>query len=102
MLYFINKKKLVVSLILCFCVIFSKPLLAQNEYRYSVDLNKLDNDVLTVNLLTPKIEKSSATFSFPKIIPGTYAISDYGKFVSDVKAFDKSGNQLRVKKISED
>ena len=74
---------------------------SQSDYRYSVDLNKVVNDSLTVELLVPKMQKATATFSFPKIIPGTYSISDYGKFVSNVKAFDKSGKALPVKRITD-
>jgi predicted metalloprotease with PDZ domain len=35
------------------------------------------------------------------MIPGTYSISDYGKFISDFKAFDSNGNELRVLKTDE-
>ncbi|MDQ3279349.1 MAG: hypothetical protein M3Q06_13555, partial [Bacteroidota bacterium] len=42
-----------------------------------------------------------AVFAFPKIIPGTYSISDYGKFISNVKAFNKSGKALPVTKLAE-
>lgn len=75
---------------------------AQNSYRYSLDLNKLADDKLQVELLTPKIQGATAVFAFPKIIPGTYAISDYGKFISNVKAFDKAGKPLPVTKQGED
>lgn len=74
---------------------------AQDGYNYSVDLNKVVNDKLTVELLVPKLDKSSLMFSFPKIIPGTYVISDYGKFISDVKAWDKDGKSLGVSKAND-
>jgi predicted metalloprotease with PDZ domain len=34
------------------------------------------------------------------MIPGTYAIEDYGRFVSDFKATDKKGNTLTVEKVN--
>lgn len=74
---------------------------AQNDYRYSLDLNKLLNDTLSIELVVPKLQQSTLTFCFPKIIPGTYAISDYGKFISNVKALDKFGKLLPVKKLSD-
>ncbi len=74
---------------------------AQNSYQYSVDLNAVNNDQVTVTLNTPKLTTPTATFSFPKIIPGTYAISDYGKFISNVKAFDQSGKALTVTKLND-
>lgn len=73
---------------------------AQNGYRYFVDLNKLDNDVLQVTLQTPAVQTATAIFAFPKIIPGTYSIADYGNFISNVQAFDKSGKALAVKKLN--
>jgi len=69
---------------------------AQDSYRYSVDLNKVTNDQLTIELLAPAISKSEINFYFPKIVPGTYMNSNYGKYVHDLKAFNKSGKQLTV------
>src|SRR5688500_3715445 len=74
---------------------------AQTSYQYSVNLNSVQNDKLNIELITPKISKPTVVFSFPKIIPGTYAISDYGKFISGVKAFDKQGKTLPVSRQGE-
>jgi len=70
-----------------------------NVYQYSMDLNKVSNDQLSVTLKVPEIKNDKATFRFPKIIPGTYSISDFGRFVSELKAFDKRGKALKVKKV---
>ncbi|MBI1779975.1 MAG: peptidase M61 [Sphingobacteriales bacterium] len=69
---------------------------AQDGYKYSVDLTKLTNDELKVELLTPKVTRSEIIFYMPKIVPGTYNISDFGKFVRNVKAYDKAGKSLPV------
>lgn len=69
------------------------------EYHYTVDLNHLQGDTLSVTLLTPLQKEKQVRFNLPKIIPGTYAISNYGTFVSDVKAFDKKGKQLPVSRL---
>jgi predicted metalloprotease with PDZ domain len=74
---------------------------SQNSYQYNIDLNKLSGDALTVELTTPTVKQSKAVFAFPKIIPGTYSIADYGKFISDVKAADASGKALKVKKLND-
>jgi predicted metalloprotease with PDZ domain len=73
----------------------------QDRYRYTLDLTALHNDALTVDVQTPKLSTASTTFSMPKIIPGTYIIADYGKFVHDVQAFDAGGKALPVKKLNE-
>ena len=73
----------------------------ENSYRYSIDLLNIHNNEVTVNLLTPKITTTKAIFAFPKIIPGTYRISDYGKFISNLRASDKSGKQLVVRRLND-
>jgi predicted metalloprotease with PDZ domain len=73
----------------------------ENSYRYTIDLLKIKNNEITVNLLTPRITTSKAIFAFPKIIPGTYRISDYGKFISNVRAVDGRGKQLVVKRLND-
>jgi predicted metalloprotease with PDZ domain len=85
------------AVLFCFLLI-SGLARSQNSYHYAVDLNRLTDDKLQVELLTPTIKGSTAVFAFPKIIPGTYSISDYGKFISNVKAFDKAGKTLPVTK----
>ncbi|MXV16814.1 M61 family metallopeptidase [Hufsiella ginkgonis] len=74
---------------------------AQSAYRYSVNLNALTGDKLPVTLVNPKLSKNNGIFAFPRIIPGTYNISDYGKFISEVKAFDARGKEIRVQKIND-
>ena len=74
---------------------------AQDNYRYSVDLTKVQDDQLTVELLCPKIVAKQTTFYFPKIVPGTYMNSNFGKYVHDLKAFDQSGKELPANKKSD-
>ena len=74
---------------------------AQNNYRYMVDLTKVQDDQLTVELLCPAITAKQTTFYLPKIVPGTYMNSNFGKYVHDLKAFDKSGKQLPSNKKSD-
>ena len=73
----------------------------ENSYRYSIDLVNIKNNQVNVSLLTPRITTAKAIFAFPKIIPGTYRISDYGKFISDVRALDGKGKQLVVKRLND-
>ncbi|MEL6535119.1 MAG: PDZ domain-containing protein [Bacteroidota bacterium] len=71
----------------------------QDRYQYLVDLNAVADDQLQVTLNTPKVRESTVEFHMPKIVPGTYAISDFGRWVSDLAALDASGNALPVKKL---
>ena len=72
-----------------------------NAYRYNLDLTKVKDDQLQVVLDTPPIKQNTITFYMPKIIPGTYRESDYGMFVSELKAFDKKGKELPVKRLDQ-
>lgn len=68
-------------------------------YYYWLDLNAVSNDQTEVTLITPKISQESIVLYFPKVIPGTYRIADFGRFISDVKAFSSDGTPLPVEKI---
>lgn len=71
------------------------------SYNYSVDLTQADNDQLTVtlDLNDQKLKKGQKiVFTLPAIVPGTYSISDYGRFVTSFKALDAKGRELKVKK----
>jgi predicted metalloprotease with PDZ domain len=70
-------------------------------YRYTVDLTKVVNDRIYVELLPPSVTASEITFYLPKIVPGTYAIADYGRYVNDLTAVDKKGKKLPVEKVDE-
>ncbi len=83
-------------LLLCIlCYFFNAD--AQSPYRYSVDLTRVNNDQLSVELFTPAVTKKTIVFYFPKIVPGTYMNSNYGKYVHNLKAFTKTGTELPVK-----
>lgn len=70
-----------------------------NMYRYRVDLNGVANDMVSVELMVPlNILEDEMTFHFPKIIPGTYEILDYGRFINGLKAFDSKNVELEVER----
>lgn len=74
---------------------------AQNNYRYTVDLTNAQDDKLAIELICPKITAQQTMFYLPKIVPGTYMNSNYGKYVHDLKAFDKAGKEIPVKKSTD-
>ena len=79
------------KLLLLFCLAYSAQ--AQDSLRYFLDLNQLKNDRLTVNVNLPKgVEE----FCFPKMVPGTYAIYNFGRYVSNLQAFDALGKVISV------
>jgi len=79
-------------------LLLSYSLFAQDKYVYTTDLKNIDNDRVSVELATPTVKEQEVTFSFPRVIPGSYSEKNYGKFIDDFKAFDKDGNPLKIKK----
>jgi predicted metalloprotease with PDZ domain len=70
-----------------------------NTYHYSIDLDKASGRTLTVELVPPQLSENKIVFSLPKIVPGTYSIYDFGRFVENFKAYDATGNPLAVTRI---
>jgi len=67
-------------------------------YRFTVDLIHVNDDKVKVELITPPIKSDSITYYLPKIIPGTYSEDDFGRYIEQLHAFDKKGNELSVTK----
>lgn len=95
------KKKycLAITLLLFSLISFSQKRDDFKGYRFTIDLNKVNRDMIKVELKTPPILKKSITYHLPKIIPGTYSVDDYGRYVEQFKAFDKKGDTLRVVRV---
>ena len=89
-----------INLTLIALFLFSGLAMAQeNRYQYEVDLTQVQNDQLQVNLDVPEIEQKEILFHLPAIIPGTYRLSNFGEFVSNLKAYDKKGRLLPVEQV---
>ncbi len=67
-----------------------------NPYQYKVDLTNVQDDQLTIELIIPNFGEETLTFHLPKMVPGTYSIYDFGRFVSELKVLDKAGKSLEV------
>lgn len=98
--------KLLKQLSLTFGLVFITLLAAaQGVQQYYVNLNNIQENTLKVELKvnpdTYKTFKDTAAFQFPKTIPGTYAVLDYGRFIFNLKAFDVNNKELTVKKEGE-
>jgi predicted metalloprotease with PDZ domain len=74
--------------------------LAQNlTYKATIDLQNVLTDKIKVQVILPKTKQKTVLYFMPKIVPGTYSIEDYGKFVDEFAAYTKSGKKLKTKKI---
>ena len=66
-----------------------------------IDLVNIEKDKVAVNFFTQPINTEKTVYYMPKTVPGTYSIDNYGKYVSDFKAYKKNGDTLPVNQIDE-
>ncbi|MEO8405509.1 MAG: hypothetical protein ABI480_12965, partial [Chitinophagaceae bacterium] len=74
---------------------------SQEKYNYTADLKNISNDKISIELLTPSVKEDEVTFSFPRVIPGSYSEKNYGKYIDDFKVLDKRGKELKIKKLNQ-
>jgi hypothetical protein len=73
------------------CIFSAK---GENRYEFTIDLVNVKNDQVNVSLSCPTLQETTVSYSLPKIVPGTYAIYDFGRFVENFSAEDKEGKPL--------
>ncbi len=72
---------------------------ADGDYHYYVDLTSVKDDKLTIKLTPPDITDNETIFMFPAMVPGTYEVYDFGRFVSNFKVEGKDGKTITVTKL---
>ncbi|MFK7948403.1 MAG: peptidase M61 [Saprospiraceae bacterium] len=97
-------KQILKSFIVLIFVTTSFTTFAQDKsdaYQFKVNLTKVDNDKLLVELIVPKTVRNEKTVKYhiPKIVPGTYSIYNFGRFASEFTAYNKSGRAFKSKHI---
>ena len=62
----------------------------------SIDLTMAANDKVPVMVNPDSLDVDLVVYRLPKVVQGTYAIGNYGRFIEQFKAFDYDGNELLV------
>lgn len=90
------RRKLVIHRagLLIFLLLSASTAFPQQGYQVYINLNRVIDDQIEVRIELPLVTENEVEFHFPKIVPGTYTIYDFGRFISGFRAFDKDGNQL--------
>ena len=60
----------------------------------SINLSKVENDKAPVIINPGRFTTETVTYRIPKVVQGTYSISNFGKYIDDFKALDYKGNEL--------
>ena len=70
------------------------------NYEVYLNLNSVTDDRVKITVQTPAVEEDTIEYQMPKIVPGTYSIYDFGRFISGVEAFDADGNTIEVEQLT--
>ncbi len=65
----------------------------------SINLSNIGDDKAPVTINPGRFTVETVTYRLPKVIQGTYSVSDFGKYVDDFKAFDYKGNEMPINKV---
>ena len=65
----------------------------------AIDLVNINEDRAPVTINPGRFTTETVTYRLPRVIQGTYSVSDFGKYIDDFKAFDYEGNEMAVNKV---
>ncbi len=67
----------------------------------SIDLTNVQEDKVPVVINPGRFTTDKVVYRLPRVVQGTYSVSNFGKYIDDFKALDYSGAILPVKKVDE-
>ncbi|OEJ98737.1 peptidase M61 [Flavivirga aquatica] len=77
----------------------SNDLAASLPIESSIDLTNITEDKAPVIINPGRFTVETVTYRLPRVVQGTYSVSDFGKYVEAFKAIDYKGNEMEVTKI---
>ncbi|NML70105.1 PDZ domain-containing protein [Chryseobacterium sp. RP-3-3] len=81
--------------------LFAAFLANAQSIKTTIDLVNVKDDKVAVTMEFPKMKSGDIKFHFPKTVPGTYSVDDYGRFVEGIKFYDNKGRELTYTKVNE-
>ncbi|MGC6430454.1 MAG: peptidase M61 [Jejuia sp.] len=64
-----------------------------------IDLSKVEDDKVPVTIDPGRFVVETVVYRLPKVVQGTYSVSNFGKYVEGLKALDYDGNEIAVEKL---
>lgn len=64
-----------------------------------INLTNVLQDKVPVTINPGRFTTETVTYRLPRVVQGTYSVSDFGKYIDDFKAYDYKGNELSYNKI---
>ena len=62
----------------------------------TIDLVNLDNDRVEVSINPGVVETDSILYRLPRVVQGTYEVSNFGSFIDDLRAYNNEGEEIDV------
>ncbi len=81
--------------------IFAAFLANAQSIKTTIDLVNVKDDKVAVTMEFPKMKSGDIKFHFPKTVPGTYSVDDYGRFIEGIKFYDNKGKELTYTKVND-
>lgn len=74
-------------------------LAVSNPIKTALDLTKVVDDKVPVTINPGRFTTETVTYRIPRVVQGTYSVSDFGKYVDDIQALDYEGNVMEITKV---
>lgn len=78
--------------------IATNDLAVNNVIKTSIDLTAVVDDKAPVTINPGRFTQDTVVYRLPKIVQGTYSLSDFGNYIEGFKALDYSGTELPFEK----
>ncbi|MEY8848525.1 peptidase M61 [Psychroserpens sp. XS_ASV72] len=79
----------------------SADLASANPIQTTIDLTQVVDDKAPVTINPGRFVQDTVIYRLPRVIQGSYAVNDFGKYIDDLKALDYNGNTLPVTKLDD-
>lgn len=76
-------------------------LAVSNPIETALDLTAVVDDKVPVSINPGRFTTETVTYRLPRVVQGTYSVSDFGKYIDTFKALDYDGNELTVTKTDD-
>jgi len=76
-----------------------KDLAVSNPIVTKLDLTNTTNDKVPVTINPGRFTTEKVTYRLPRVVQGTYSVSDFGKYIDDFKAYNYKGEEISTTKL---
>ena len=76
-------------------------LAVSNPIETALDLTAVVGDKVPVTINPGRFTTETVTYRLPRVVQGTYSVSDFGKYIDTFKALDYDGKELTVTKTDD-